>query len=201
MSRIADHHGPTGKREEWWLHRELPLPPNELELPEYAHDLHVTAMLRRTPLTVGPGTAVWQAQRYAERMRVHHLLVTHLGALIGVLCSCDLFDAQADTVVHQRMTPDPLTVRPWARADAALPIMLWRGVGCLPVVHQAGELVGVITRGDLVRLGVLPAELITRCSSCNTAHHVRAGRGGVPFCIECWALSHPHPDDELGTAG
>ena len=56
------------------------------------------------------------------------------------------------------MTPAPVTVEPDTTvADAAL-IMAERGVSGLPVVDRSGQLVGIVTEGDLLRRRELGSE-------------------------------------------
>ena len=49
------------------------------------------------------------------------------------------------------MTPDVVSVDPDASVAEAAQLMLQRRISGLPVVDQAGELVGVITEGDFLR--------------------------------------------------
>jgi hypothetical protein len=73
-------------------------------------------------------------------------------------------------------------------------------IGCLPVV-QKGDLVGVITRGDLRRAGIDEALLGARyCASCGSPHGVCPDpRGAVEFCLDCLDRETPAPDDDIGT--
>lgn len=49
------------------------------------------------------------------------------------------------------MTPNPVTVAPEASVVEAIRIMLQRRFSGLPVVNAAGEIIGIITEGDLLR--------------------------------------------------
>lgn len=49
------------------------------------------------------------------------------------------------------MTADVKTVRPYDTIDAAIKIMVERRVSGVPVVDDDGELVGILTEGDLLR--------------------------------------------------
>ncbi len=48
------------------------------------------------------------------------------------------------------MTPDPVTVTPDVSVIDAARLMAERSVGALPVVDDAGVLVGLVTEGDLI---------------------------------------------------
>ena len=52
-------------------------------------------------------------------------------------------------LVREAMTPDPLTVRPDATLQDALELMLRFDIREVPVAHDGGELVGIITDRDV----------------------------------------------------
>ena len=52
--------------------------------------------------------------------------------------------------VGEIMTPDPMVVRESDSVQHAAHLMADHGVGFLPVSHQSGELVGVLTDRDIV---------------------------------------------------
>jgi acetoin utilization protein AcuB len=55
------------------------------------------------------------------------------------------------TPISQAMTRDPVMVRPDQSVFEAATTLYTRRLGCLPVVHD-GELVGIVTTTDMVRL-------------------------------------------------
>ncbi|KAK9827521.1 hypothetical protein WJX74_007797 [Apatococcus lobatus] len=57
----------------------------------------------------------------------------------------------AGRVVSDVMTPEPLVVRPNTNVEAAARILLERKVRRLPVVNEKGHLIGVFTRGDVIK--------------------------------------------------
>jgi len=73
-------------------------------------------------------------------------------------------------------------------------------IGCLPVV-SAGELVGIITRGDLRRAGIEESLLGAHyCASCRSPHGVCADpRGVAEFCLDCIERETSCSDDDIGT--
>lgn len=58
------------------------------------------------------------------------------------------------------MTAPPITISPTASVNAAATLMQHHGIKRLPVVNDQGTMVGIISRGDLVRLFVRPDEQI-----------------------------------------
>ncbi len=60
-------------------------------------------------------------------------------------------------------------------------------VGLLCVVENS-EVVGIVTRGDLLRVGVTDKELgVERCGRCRSAHGIQIHPlfGEIEFCIDC----------------
>lgn len=132
-------------------------------------------------------TKVRQAEALARHAGVRHLIVVDDGALAGVICRCDLMpDALPGEVVADHMSYPVWVVSPATTLlDAAL-IMRELQVGSL-LVADGDELRGVVTRGDLRRIG-LPEPLLGAhfCALCGSSHGVRAyPTGGPDLCLEC----------------
>ena len=167
----------------------------------------VADLMTREPATVASHALAIQAERLATAQSVHHLPVLEAGRLVGVLCLCDLWDVDSDTVAAEVMTSHPATIDSIAPIGDAVEAMRDLAVGCLPVV-DGDELVGIITRGDLRRAGFLDENLIRTCASCRARHHVRVAPGvyedSVAFCLECLergrAFDRDDPYEELGGA-
>ena len=158
-----------------------------------------------TPRIVGvsPTTRVADAQAVAVASRCRHLLVLDRGNLVGVTCVCELRRSTPDEPVNVRMRA-AITIRPGdAPEDAAAVLRSFR-IGCLPVVRR-GFVIGVLSRGDLVRAGMDP-ELAGRatCASCRYPHNLREDprAPGVSFCSFCRERSTPPDESEdLGAGG
>lgn len=108
---------------------------------------------------VGPRWTVEAAEERSREHRVHHLLVVEGDLLLGIVCGCDLGAAPPGELVSSCLVADLWITEPSATlADAAM-AMKENHVGCLPVV-DGEELVGVITRTDLLRAGVDEERLV-----------------------------------------
>jgi len=99
--------------------------------------------------------------------RIRHMPVVNQGRLVGVVSQRDLLAAALSRALefdprHRRtflravevaevMTPSPLTVTPQTPLREAARLVLRHKVGCLPVVDEAGALVGLLTETDLLR--------------------------------------------------
>jgi CBS domain-containing protein len=119
------------------------------------------------PIVVTTATTLADVQRVMERRHVRRLPVMHDGRLVGIVTWGDLraaWPSAATTLgVHEWrqlleqatvvecMSRDPITVAPDATVLEAAQLMLAHKIGGVPVVTD-GEVIGVITESDLMRL-------------------------------------------------
>jgi CBS domain-containing protein len=146
-------------------------------------------MTRATALVeVEPETTLDAADELARASGVRHLPVFSHGALVGMLCRCDLAEPWPEGArVVSRMACPVVDVPPTASLGEALETMNRQRVGCLAVTGGSG-LLGLITRGDLRRAGA-PEEVLDteRCASCGGGHGVRTDPRypSVLLCLDC----------------
>ncbi|MDI3298468.1 MAG: CBS and ACT domain-containing protein [Bacillota bacterium] len=126
--------------------------------------MRVRDVMSRPVVSVGPGTSLREAWELARSHGFRHLPVLEGDRLVGILSDRDLRDAapsslesRPDTAAFDRtpvryvmMTPVE-TVGPEEPVEEAAALMLARKVSALPVVNDAGELVGIVTTSDLLR--------------------------------------------------
>lgn len=160
----------------------------------------VADLMTRSVVKIAPWTTVREARQLTTQLQIRHLLVAERDDLVGVVCVCDLRDGAADELVSDRMK-DPITVHPAATVSEASDAMRELALGCLPVV-DGNSVVGIITRGDLIRAGH-PAESTgaRTCAACGYPHNVEPDRRSeeVGFCLYCRERSVPASlDDEMG---
>ena len=94
------------------------------------------------------------AARVMAEAEIRHLpVVDQTGNLIGLLSQRDLL---ANTDRHGRvrdlMSTNVLTVAPETAAYEAALLLWTHKIGCVPVTDVAGQLVGILTEADFVRL-------------------------------------------------
>ncbi len=113
----------------------------------------VSEAMTTAAVPVAPDLAVEEARRLAEEKGAHHLLVIDEGTLVGILCRCDLDEAESGAQVSDCMSVPVMTIRPDQSLAAAAATMADFEVGCLPVV-TGGLILGLISEEELARAGV-----------------------------------------------
>ncbi len=154
----------------------------------------VTQVMSSNVQTVPLSATAEQGIELALKRGVHYLVVVDDYALVGVTCLCDLEQAFPLDYVA-RCTHAPATfVNCGASLREASEIMLRCNIGCLPVIDEAGILLGIITRHDLRKAGALPNQHgYDLCASCGGSHNLQPPPrpGGVVFCANCLEQSNP----------
>lgn len=108
------------------------------------------------PVTVEKLTSLAEAARVMRDADIGDVLVVDEGRLCGVLTDRDLVvraiaDSKdpADTTVYAVCTTEPVTVGPDEAVERAVDLMRRNALRRLPVQTEDGELVGIVTLGDL----------------------------------------------------
>ena len=133
----------------------------ELAIPEPSPRFVSEAMTTVVP-EVGPDLTVEDALRLAEETGAHHQLVMDEGTLVGILCRCDLEEAELGSFVSDCMSVPVMTIRPDQSLAAAVATMADFEVGCLPVM-AGGLILGLISEGELDRAGMAASRSDVRC--------------------------------------
>lgn len=123
-------------------------------------------MLRVNHLLVRKGREIWSVDADAPVLQAIHIMaergvgalpVLRGGELVGVVSERDyarkvvlLGRSSAETFTWQIMTTPAITISPAATVRHCMELMTERRIRHLPVVED-GELVGIISIGDLVR--------------------------------------------------
>src|SRR6266516_4896647 len=131
--------------------------------------MKVLDIMTMRPITVGLDTPVVDAQQIMAKERIRHLLVTEGGRLLGIVTDRDIrlnlpspatslsvWEINyllAQLTVASVMTKSLVTVSPRRDTREAALLMLDHKIGALPVV-DGGQLVGIITETDLLRVYV-----------------------------------------------
>jgi len=107
--------------------------------------------------SIGPDAAVIEAIRLMAQKHIGALLVMEGRQLVGIVSERDYARkvvlqgrSSADTPVRAIMTADVISVSPGDTAEHCMQMVTHRRIRHLPVV-QAGEVIGVVSIGDLVK--------------------------------------------------
>jgi acetoin utilization protein AcuB len=138
----------------------------------------VADVMTRKIVTVSETDALEFVDAGMHRLRFRHLpVVDSLGKLVGLLSHGDLLhaassslsdkEAERNAVILQQpvrriMQRDVLTVHPDDSLIQAGKVLWESKIGCLPVVNADRALVGMLTKGDFIRvaLTLLGSELL-----------------------------------------
>lgn len=119
-------------------------------------------------VAVEEGISIVKASQILKENDLRHLPVTKQGRLVGMITDRDIKDAlpypSATITAHELyhllsevktrdiMKPDPITIRPEQTVELAAVKMLEHKVTGIPVVTEKGQLVGIISQGDVFRV-------------------------------------------------
>jgi CBS domain-containing protein len=102
--------------------------------------------------TIAAETSVGEARTRMKREGIHHLVISRGKRLIGVISARDLAASAATDPVGSLVTGKPVTATPRTTVREAANLLRGRNIGCLPVIDEPGEIVGMVTVSDLLEL-------------------------------------------------
>jgi acetoin utilization protein AcuB len=121
-------------------------------------------------ITIQPECPLADAYQLMTNSQIRRLPVVENGRLVGIVTLGDLRGARpsdigslslweinfmiAQLTTVDIMTPHPITITPDEPVAQAAILMLENAIGCLPVINQQQELIGIITESDIFRLVV-----------------------------------------------
>lgn len=119
-------------------------------------DFRVGQVMTRHVITVTPGTSLVELKEIMRANRISGVpVVNEDGDLVGIISIEDLLRAYEEGAFNEfvggRMSRNVITVREMDSVDTAMQKFQQTGVGRLPVVNAWGELVGILTKGDIMR--------------------------------------------------
>lgn len=112
--------------------------------------------MTREVIAVNPSTSLQELKEIMRKRRISGVpVVDDNGDLVGVISIEDLLCAfeqgTVNATVGERMSTQLITVCETDSVDAAVSKFQQTGVGRLPVLNAAGQLVGILTKGDITR--------------------------------------------------
>src|SRR4030043_1564150 len=116
--------------------------------------------MKKNVITVSPDTSVLELKEILRINRISGVPVLENGRLVGTTSIEDLLKALLEGDLHspvrKRMTTQPITVLEKESVVEAVKKFAQHKVGRLLVVNEQGDLVGILTGGDITR-GLLEA--------------------------------------------
>ncbi len=119
-------------------------------------------------LAVDEDTPIVRVSKILEDHQIRHLPVMREGALAGLIRARDVTEALpsrstglsaqelyyllSGVKARDVMQSDPLTIRPDQTMELAAAVMLKNRITAMPVVTAGGELVGIISQGDVFKV-------------------------------------------------
>ncbi len=127
---------------------------------ELIYELPIKRVMSKNLITVTPETEVCELKEVLRVNRISGTPVVENGKLIGIVSLEDLIKALEAGDLHcpvrEKMTAGLVTVHAEESVIEAVKKFAKYEVGRLPVTNEKGELVGILTSGDITR-GVLEA--------------------------------------------
>jgi len=156
-SRIALVNGKRRRRA--WSRSKFPVPAaDSVDAMASARPLLVCEVMTTTPTVLHATHSVGAARHLFDTEGYDHLPVIRGRKLVGILSARDVREFLArepdglDRRVGFAVSRPPVVVRRDAPVAEAVRLLTDEGIHCLPVIDQAGDLLGVLTIADLLSL-------------------------------------------------
>ena len=139
------------------------------------HRLTVGDIMTREVATLAEDDTLADARQCMQRGRLRHLPVVRGTVLVGLVSHRDLLAASFSMfagvsdqeerrlfrqIPVRELMHDALAVPPTMRVRDAARVMLDKQYGCLPIVDEGGNLLGIVTEADFLHLAVKMLEAI-----------------------------------------
>ncbi len=130
---------------------------------ELIYELTIEQVMTRDVITITPNETMHDLKELLRAKRISGVPVVENGDLVGVVSIerviRSLEAGEQDTLVREHMTGEPCVMRADETLIMAVNQFDRTGYGRFPVVDQEGCLVGIITKGDIVRALVKQLEM------------------------------------------
>lgn len=134
--------------------------PQITRIQELIYELPIARVMTTQVITVSPDTPMSELKEVLRVNRISGTPVLEQGRLVGIVSIEDLIKALENGDIHapvrERMATRLITVQANESVVEAVKKFAQYKVGRLPVVNERGELVGILTGGDITR-GLLEA--------------------------------------------
>ncbi len=117
----------------------------------------ISTIMSTQLITLTPEDTLGKAREILLSKRVHHLPVVEGKKLVGMVTSWDMFKLglsaaeYQSTKVREVMTRKLATLEPDQHIGAAAEVLMEHLFHAVPIVNEAGDLVGIVTSYDILR--------------------------------------------------
>ncbi len=122
---------------------------------ELVYELKIDQVMTRDVISVTPDTTLGDLKELLRTKRISGVPVVQEGALVGMISIENVILAlergELAAPVGSRMTTDVVSVRAEDTVVSAVNLFARYGYGRFPVLDGKGALVGILTKGDIVR--------------------------------------------------
>ena len=122
---------------------------------ELVYELRVEQVMNRDVISISPNCSMRELEEVLRIKRISGVPVIENGAMIGIISLEDLIRALGEGAglapVRERMNTNIQVVRPDEPVVSAVQLFARYGYGRFPVVSERGELLGILTKGDIIR--------------------------------------------------
>ncbi len=125
------------------------------KIQELTYELRVEDAMSRNAFTISPDATMAEFREVLRANRISGTPVLEDGKMVGIVTIEDLIKALAageiNATVRERMHPRPVTLyadEPLVHAVSKFSELRF---GRFPVINRSGQLVGIVTQGDIVR--------------------------------------------------
>jgi CBS domain-containing protein/anti-sigma regulatory factor (Ser/Thr protein kinase) len=130
--------------------------PTELtKVQELVYELKIEQVMTKNVIWVTPECTIRELKELLRVKRISGVPVVHEGQLVGMISIENLIVAlekgELEATVGEKMTRRVVSVRADDSVVSAVNLFARLGYGRFPVVDAEGKLVGILTKGDIVR--------------------------------------------------
>ena len=126
------------------------------------HALLASHLMKKNIYTLPPETPIFEAWKFFCKHRFRHVpIVNQSGSLVGILSDRKILEELAQinpkpnhaspSTINDIMVTHVLTAHPDTEVTMIAKIMINERVGAMPIVDDNNQLVGIMTRTDIVR--------------------------------------------------
>lgn len=130
--------------------------------------MKLKSIMKTDVATVDMDVPLRSISRMFKEKKFHHVVVVEDDEICGIISERDVLKAWSPFLgtpseqnrdlatlgkrAHQIMSRHPVTITADADVEDAVRIILGKQISCLPVVSTAGQLVGIVTWKDLLKV-------------------------------------------------